>query len=59
MKDKINLPRTVIFLPADAKLNFENNIQNPPHTKYNNREQIFDQEAIKKVIGDKYGRQNK
>jgi hypothetical protein len=59
MKEKTPKPRTLVYLPADAKLNFENNTQDPPNTKYDNRKKIFDEESIKKVVGGLYGRNNR
>lgn len=50
MKEKTPKPRTLVYLPADAKLNFENNTQDPPNTKYDNRKKIFDEESIKKLL---------
>ena len=55
----IQKPRTLVYLPADAKLNFENNTQTPPNTQYDKRQKTFDQESIKKVVGGKYGRQSR
>jgi hypothetical protein len=46
-----------VHLPANAKLNFSKENQIPPETKYNSREKIFDENAVKKFVGGKYARE--
>jgi hypothetical protein len=55
---KSNPDKIVVFVPQDARLNFELNNQNPPTPKYNNRKQNIDIEVVKKIVGGEYGKQN-
>ena len=54
----IQVATALVFLPANARLNFETTNQSPPETKYNKRMKQFDQDAVKKVVGGNYGRQD-
>ena len=45
-----------VYIPTDTKLNFSNTSMDTPEPKYNNRRKIFDQDAVKKIVGGIYGR---
>ena len=55
MKNK-NINDPTVFIPSNARINIENKDEDPPKTRYNNREKIVDLETIKKVVGGEYGR---
>ena len=48
-----------VYVPKNAKLNYENKDLDPPPVEYENRKVIFNRKAVKKVVGGKYGRDEK
>jgi len=48
--------KVVVYVPKGAGLNIENKSQDPPKTKYNDRQKTFYIDTIKKFIGGLYGR---
>lgn len=45
----------LVYVPGDARLNFEPNGENPPSTKYNSWTFIMDDQTHRKVTGG-YGK---
>ena len=48
----------VVYVPENTRLNFEVAPQSPPETKYNKRMVQFNKDAVKKIVGGTYGRQD-
>jgi len=57
MSDKENEPKVVVYIPKNAKINLENKNDEPPIPKYNKRIMNFDVDAINKVVGGSYGKE--
>ena len=49
-------PKVFVYIPKNAKINVENKNDDPPVPKYNNRKKIIDLDAVKKIVGGKYGK---
>jgi hypothetical protein len=56
MKEDKNKPRTVVYIPKGAKINIENISDEPPKTRYERRRVRFDVNAVKKMVGGRYGK---
>jgi len=44
-----------VYIPNNARLNFENKEESPPKVKYEKRRVTFDINETKKLCGGKYG----
>jgi len=47
--------KALVYLPSNAKLNFENDVMEPPKVKYEKRRAAFDKDTVKKIVRGKYG----
>ena len=45
-----------VYVPPGIDPNFEAQSADPPKTRYENRRKAIDIDAVKKVVGGKYGR---
>jgi len=45
----------VVYIPPDARLNFNTINETPPKTKYDKRQVVFGREEVKKIAKGKYG----
>ena len=52
---KKNPGKALVYLPANAKLNFEKNVMEPPTVKYEKRRAEFDKDTVKKIVKGLYG----
>ena len=48
--------QTVVYVPPGAKINIDGQPMDAPKVKYEKRKHRFNLDAIKKMIGGKYGR---
>jgi len=55
----MKIGNTVVYLPPGAKINVEGQPLDAPKVKYDKRKKRIDIEAVKKVVGGKYGRSAK
>lgn len=60
MSEEINKSRRkpgdpLVYIPGNARINFEPNGQNPPSTKYNSWTLIMDDKMYRDVTGGFYG----
>lgn len=47
--------KALVYLPANAKLNFKQEAMKPPTVKYEKRRSAFDKDAVKKIVKGTYG----
>lgn len=47
--------KALVYLPANAKLNFKNDVMEPPTVKYEKRRASFDKDTVKKIVKGHYG----
>jgi hypothetical protein len=52
---KKNPGKALVYLPANAKLNFKNDVMEPPIVKYEKRRAAFDKDSVKKIVKGLYG----
>ena len=59
MSDRPRKKNIVVYVPPDARINFNNSNEDSPETKYNNRIAVFDINEVSKIVKGKYGRENR
>jgi hypothetical protein len=57
-KAEDDLGPSYVYVPEDAKLNFDNTKAEPPKTKYDERQSNIEEEEVKKLCGGRYGKNN-